>query len=70
MGLWHGALALVHKVHYALDLPAEDVLEDDDRVFARVLQENLFKVRAAKGRKKTNLKPVSPTPLKKVRSEK
>ena len=41
--------ALVHKVEDALHLPAEDVLEHDDRVFAGVVDENFLEVGGAGG---------------------
>jgi hypothetical protein len=37
-------LALVHEVDDALDLPASDVFEDNDGVFAGVVGKDLLKV--------------------------
>jgi hypothetical protein len=44
LGLRHRGLALVHEVNDALHLPSSDVLEHDDGVLARVVDEYLLEV--------------------------
>ena len=46
LGLGNRGLPFVHKVHDALDLPPSDVLEDNDRMFARVVDKYFLKIGA------------------------
>ncbi len=44
--LGHRGLTAVHEVDDTLSLPAADVFEHDDGVFARIFREDLGKIRA------------------------
>ena len=46
LGLGHRGLALVHEVDDALHLPPAHVLQHDDRVLARVVDEDLLEIGA------------------------
>ena len=49
--LRHRRLALVHEVDDALHFPSANVLQNDDRVLARVVDEDLLEIGAERGQK-------------------
>ena len=50
--LWHRRLTLVHEVHDALHFPSANVLQNDDRVLARVVDEYLLEIGAERRQKR------------------
>ena len=62
--LGHRRLALVHEVHDALHFPSANVLQNDDRVLARVVDEDLLEIGARRRRKKGQIQVVRMYTLK------